>query len=76
MKNIKFPIAFATIYVVVYHISPFIGIPQNMIVAMFLFAPIVTIWMVLRILKDGEHSGLKFEEGYLYEDMPKFDPPH
>ncbi|MEM8895404.1 MAG: hypothetical protein AAGC88_12555 [Bacteroidota bacterium] len=76
MQNIKFPILFATIYLLIYNISPFVGVPEKFIIAMFIFLPIVTIWMVIRILKDGEDTQLEFDEGHLYEDMPKFQKPH
>ncbi|MEQ9301683.1 MAG: hypothetical protein RIF33_24095 [Cyclobacteriaceae bacterium] len=76
MKNIKFPIIFATLYLFVYSIGPFVGAPEKLIITMFLFLPIVTIWMVIRILKDGEDSPLEFNEGHLYEDLPQFQKPH
>lgn len=76
MKNIKFPIIFATLYLFVYSLGPFIGLPEKLIITMFLFLPIVTVWMVIRILKDGEDTHMEFDEGHLYEDMPQFEKPH
>lgn len=76
MKNIKFPIIFATLYWFIYNISPILGVPEKLVITMFLFLPIVTIWMVIRILKDGEDTQLEFDEGHLYEDLPRFDKPH
>lgn len=76
MKNIKFPVTFASLYLLVYSIGPFVGAPEKLIITIFLFLPIVTIWMVIRILKDGEDTQLEFDEGHLYEDMPQFEKPH
>ncbi len=76
MKNIKLPIIFVTAYLFIYQLSPFIGFPEAVIIFMFLTLPLLTIWMVIRVLKDGEDTQLEFSEGHLYEDMPKFNKPH
>lgn len=56
--------------------SPALGFPEKLIIVMFLFAPLFTLWMVYRILKDGVDTGKEFQDGYMYSDREKFPPPH
>lgn len=54
MEKIKWPIIFVTVFILFYQISPFIGVPYPFIAAMFFTAPLLTIWLVFKILRDGE----------------------
>jgi len=68
MKKPAIIITLATLYVLVFHSSPFTGIPDELIIAMFILAPVVVIYMVYVILKYGKPSGHTFEER-LYDDV-------
>lgn len=67
MKRIHFPIFLATLYVVIYQLSPYMGFTENAIISMFVLSPVVVIWMVVRVLKDGEPSTKTFTD-HFYED--------
>lgn len=77
MKEIKwkFPVAFVTIFLLVYQSSPFLGFSDDLIVAMFVTLPLLTIWMVYSVLKHGEMSNKTFEEGYFYDDLGNDEYP-
>jgi membrane protein implicated in regulation of membrane protease activity len=69
MEKIKTPILLATLYLLIYTLVSFIpGLPA-LAVLLFSLSPIVVIWMVYRVLKDGEPSQYTFEEVF-YEDHP------
>lgn len=68
MENIKFPIYLTTLYLIIYTLSPYLGFGDGIILLMFVFAPFLVIWMVIRILKDGKESQRKFED-YWYDDI-------
>ena len=70
MKKTAIIITIATLYVLLYHSSPIVGLPDEFIIGMFIFAPIVVIYMVYVVLKYGKPSSHTFEERF-YED---FDP--
>ena len=67
MKKTVIVIILATLYVLLFHSSPLIGIPDEFIIAMFILSPIVVIYMAYVILKYGKPSGHTFEERF-YED--------
>ena len=67
MQRIHFPVFLATLFVLVYNMSPYMGFSDNAITAMFLLSPLVVIWMVIRVLKDGQPSTQTFTE-HFYED--------
>lgn len=67
MQRIHLPIFLATLFVLVYNLSPYMGFSDNAITAMFLVSPLVVIWMVIRVLKDGQPSTQSFTE-HFYED--------
>ena len=67
MKKTVIVITLATLYVLLFHSSPLIGIPDEFIIAMFILSPIVVIYMAYVILKYGKPSGHTFEERF-YED--------
>lgn len=71
MKNIKYPILLVTAYLIFYTISPQIGIPERLTIAMFLVSPFLVIGLVLWVLIKGEASDKTWSEGYFYEDKPK-----
>lgn len=67
MQKIKWPIAIVTAYMVFYNATPMFGFSEDTIIAMYLAAPLILIWMVITILKDGIPSERTFEE-YFYDD--------
>ena len=68
MKKPAIVITLATLYVLLFHSSPLIGIPDEFIIAMFILSPVVVIYMVYVILKYGKPSGHTFEEKF-YDDL-------
>jgi hypothetical protein len=68
MKKPAIVITLATLYVLLFHSSPLIGIPDEFIIAMFILSPVVVIYMVYVILKYGKPSGHTFEERF-YDDF-------
>ena len=69
MKRIKTPIAVTTLFLTFYTISPYMGLPYPFIFASFVTVNVLTIWMVIRILRDGEASKKTFSEQW-YDDVP------
>ncbi len=69
MKNLRIPVILATIYVLVYSISPDLGFPVELIVLMFTFSPIVVIWLAIYILRHGKESEKKWDDGHWYDDF-------
>jgi hypothetical protein len=67
MKKVPFAIFATTLYLVVFHIAPIIGIPVWIIVTMFMLSPVVLITMVYVVLKYGKPSSFTFEERF-YDD--------
>lgn len=70
MKKPAVVITLATLYVLLFHSSPLMGIPDEFIIAMFILSPIVVIYLAYVILKHGKASGHTFEERF-YDD---YDP--
>lgn len=68
MKKIKVPITITTLFLTFYTISPYMGLPYPFIFASFVTVNVLTIWMVIRILKDGEASKKTFNEQW-YDDV-------
>jgi hypothetical protein len=68
MKPIKLPILLTTLYLMIHAISPYLGIPEIVIIASWAVSPVFVIWMVYRVLKDGEPSEQTFEN-HFYEDV-------
>ena len=68
MKKPAIVIALATIFIVFYNLAPFIGIPDEFIIAMFIVSPIVVVYMAFVILKFGKPSKYTFEERF-YDDV-------
>lgn len=68
MKKPAIVITLATLYLLLFHSSPFIGIPDEFIIAMFILSPFIVIYMAYVILKYGKPSGHTFEERF-YDDF-------
>jgi hypothetical protein len=68
MKKPAVVISFATLFMVFYNLSPYIGIPDEAIIAMFILSPIILIYMVYIILRFGKPSKYTFEEKF-YDDL-------
>lgn len=67
MKKVGIVVGFVTLFAILFQISPFIGIPEQLIFFMFFISPFPVIYMVYVILKYGKPSGNTFEERF-YED--------
>ena len=67
MKKPTIVIGFATLFMVFYNLSPYIGIRDEFIIAMFILSPIILIYMVYVTLRFGKPSKYTFEERF-YED--------
>lgn len=68
MKKVWLPVVIATIFVILYHASPYIGFPTWLIFGMFLLSPLVVITLVWIILKHGVPSKYTFDERF-YDDL-------
>jgi hypothetical protein len=68
MKKPAIVIALATLFMAFYNLSPYIGIPDEFIIAMFILSPIILIYMVYVILRFGKPSKYTFEERF-YDDL-------
>ena len=67
MKKPAIIITLSTLYLIIFQVSPYIGIPDEAIIAMFILSPFVVIYMAYVILKYGKPSKHTFEERF-YED--------
>jgi hypothetical protein len=67
MKKPAIIIALSTLYLIIFQVSPYIGIPGEAIIAMFILSPFIVIYMAYVILKYGKPSKHTFEERF-YED--------
>jgi len=68
MKKVWPSVVIATIFVILYHASPYIGFPSWLIFGMFLLSPLVVITLVWIILKHGVPSKYTFDERF-YDDL-------
>lgn len=68
MKKVWIAITLATLYLVFYTLSPHIGVPDQLIVALFILSPFVVVSMVYIILKYGKPSKYSFDERF-YDDL-------
>jgi len=68
MKNIKFPVYFTTSFLFIYTLMAQFEPTQFLIPWLFLISPLVVIWMVVHVLKDGVESKKTFDESF-YEDV-------
>jgi hypothetical protein len=67
MKKPAIIISFSTLYLILFQLSPYIGVPEEAIIAMFILSPFIVIYMAYVILKYGKPSKYTFEERF-YED--------
>ena len=67
MKKPAVIIALATLYLIIFQLSPYIGASEEAIIAMFILSPFIVIYMAYVILKYGKPSGHTFEERF-YDD--------
>jgi len=78
MKRIRFPVWFTTIYLVLFTWTALFGINPRLTGILFLFSPLLVIWMVYSVLKKGEYHGAgfneKFYEDHDYQKLPENDP--
>lgn len=68
MKKSFALICIATVFMLFYNLSPYIGIPDQVIIAMFIASPFILIYMVYVVLKFGKSSKFTFEEKF-YDDV-------
>lgn len=66
LKNPNFAALFSTAYLVLFAALIALGY-EDIGVAMFLFSPLLVIWLVYIVLRYGEASGRTFDE-YYYDD--------
>ncbi len=50
-----------------YNLTPFLGVADSIIAAMFVVSPFITFWMAYKILKDATPSHKTFDDCW-YED--------
>lgn len=67
MKRPAVIIFLATLYLLFFHASPILDIPNWVIIALFILSPLVVISLAYVILKYGKPSKHTFEERF-YED--------
>ncbi len=67
MQKIKWPIIIVTAYLVFYNSTPIFGFSPDTVIAMYIASPVLLLWMVYKILKDGVPSERTFDE-YFYDD--------
>ncbi|MDX2002590.1 MAG: hypothetical protein SFW35_09160 [Chitinophagales bacterium] len=68
MKDIRFPIIFVTAVWLFYQITAIVQLSFQLTFGLFIVLPLLLIWMVIRILKDGKPSTRTFDEKF-YEDV-------
>ncbi len=68
MQPVKLPLLISTLYLLLHTIAPFLGIPDVVIIASWALSPLLVVWMVYRVLKDGFASTQTFDE-HFYEDV-------
>jgi hypothetical protein len=67
MKKLPVIISLVTLYALFFQLTPYIGMPVDIIFGMFLLSPLLVIHMVYAILKYGKPSKYTFEERF-YDD--------
>lgn len=67
MKKVWIAITLATFYLVFYTLAPYIGMPDQLIVALFVLSPFVVVSLAYIILKYGKPSKYSFDERF-YDD--------
>lgn len=64
MRKLIWPISFTSFLLTLYILSIAFGFPYPLVTFFFVTLPVFTIWMVIRILKDGHHSGKTFDDDF------------
>jgi hypothetical protein len=67
MEKIKYPVLLVTAFAFLYQFTPFLGASEKLIFALFLLSPLVVIWLVYKVLKDGKPSRFTWDEKF-YDD--------
>jgi hypothetical protein len=67
MNKIKFPIYLTTVILVVYTFLVGMDLVPALVFMLFGISPLLVIWLVYRVLRDGEASAYTFSERF-YED--------
>ena len=67
MKKLPVVITIVTLYGLLFQLTPYMGIPANIIFGMFLLSPFLVTYMVYLILRFGKPSKYTFEERF-YDD--------
>ena len=68
MKRPSIIISLATLFMLIYNAAPYLGIADEIIIAMFILSPLVIIYMAYVIMKFGKPSKHTFEEKF-YDDV-------
>jgi len=68
MKKPAVIILLATLYLLFFHATPYLAVPDWVIIALFFLSPVVVIYMVYVVLKFGKPSKYTFEERF-YDDI-------
>jgi hypothetical protein len=68
MKNIKYPILITTSVLLADAILSVVYPDITIMLLIFLCSPLLVIWMVYKVLKDGVESSRTFDE-YFYDDV-------
>ncbi len=66
MKGIRFPLVSVTAFLVVYAVLAWFAF-DTAVLAMFAVSPFLVLWVIYRVLKDGQPSGRSFNE-HFYDD--------
>lgn len=68
MRSPTLSVSFVTAYLLVYAAIAIFGNNAGLALALFIFSPILVLWMVYTVLKYGKPSGRTFDE-YFYDDV-------
>jgi|AntRauTorcE11897_2_1112592.scaffolds.fasta_scaffold157455_1 hypothetical protein len=66
MDKLIFPISLVSFVAFFYVIAAAFNFPYPLVAGLFGILPFAILWMVYKVLKDGEHSGKTFEK-HFYE---------
>lgn len=70
MENLHKPVGITTLILILYLVSVYTNMVFAIVFLLFMILNFFTIWMVIRILKDGKPSQKTFEDHW-YEDMAR-----
>ena len=71
MKNVGINIGVVTFYLMLYAMTPSLGIAYDIVFGLFVLGNLLFLRMVYVILKYGEPSKKKWKEGDWYEDWDR-----